>query len=408
MPYRVLCVARNYPNPVLERLGLWTERLVKACTGGAEFEVIAPVPYFPPLPGLPQYARYRRVPRQELRNGIDVYHPRFLTGAGYWLHPLEWWPFHAAIRPLADRLHRAKPFDLIHAHFVYPDGYAAARLAKRYGIPLIITEQADWRNWMTRYPQVRRRAVEAATASRFVVAVSHSLRRSIVEFTGAQANVIVIPNTVDVGVFAVDPKATPPPDRLLFVGIMRHVKGLDLLLRAFRLLLDRGRHLRLAVVGESFYQSYQKDHEELQRLVHELNLNSSVDFLGGMPPELVAKEMRASTMLVLPSRREALPAVLLEALACGLPVVATRCGGPEDIVTPEVGVLVEPESPEALTQGIEQVLARRAEFAPTALHTYVANKYGLEAVGNQLLHTYEAAVRDKAATSARLSQPDIP
>lgn len=84
--------------------------------------------------------------------------------------------------------------------------------------------------------------------------------------------------------------------------------------------------------------------------------------------------------------------VLVEALACGTPVVATRCGGPEDIVTEEVGVLVPPEDPAALAAGIAQVLDRRGEYDAAKLRAYALERFGLESVGKRLEALYEEAL----------------
>src|SRR5262245_37965375 len=134
---RVLCIARNFPNNVLPRLGLWTERLVQSVSATAETQVIAPVPYWPPVPGPHAYARFRTIPKERLVNGLRVHHPRFLTGPGSTLQVQEAWPFYWAVAATADRIRRTFPFDLIHAHFVHPDGWPAARLARRYGVPLV-------------------------------------------------------------------------------------------------------------------------------------------------------------------------------------------------------------------------------------------------------------------------------
>ena len=167
--FRVLCLARNYPNNAFPRLGLWTERLVESCVGAADLKVIAPVPYWPPVPGPTEYRRFRQVTSRERRRGVDVFHPRFLTGPGQVFHSVEGWPYYASVVRCADTLRRSFPFELIHAHFIYPDGWVAAKMARRYGIPFIITEHAAWRPWLNAHPSVRRRALWAAEASTWFV-----------------------------------------------------------------------------------------------------------------------------------------------------------------------------------------------------------------------------------------------
>src|SRR5262245_52709961 len=102
---RVLHVARSFPNVVLPRLGLWTERFVRATRAACDATVIAPVPYWPPVPGPAAFTRYRVVPEKTTRDGVEVRHPRFLTGPGNWLRDLESVTFHAAVKSVADALH---------------------------------------------------------------------------------------------------------------------------------------------------------------------------------------------------------------------------------------------------------------------------------------------------------------
>jgi teichuronic acid biosynthesis glycosyltransferase TuaC len=395
---RVLVLSRNYPNNVMDLLGLWVQGLVRQSATFCELKVISPVPYCPPLPGLPEnYARFRRVERRRWDGNVESLHPRFVLGPGYSTHTVEWVLYLAAVRPVVQALRADFPFDLIHAHFTYPDGVVAAHLARQYVVPLVITEHNPWGPWMTRYPSVCRRAMDAARQSASFIVVSEYVRRTVEQFAGTMPNLSVIPCGVDGSVFTIP--AAPPtrdPNQILFVGAIRHVKGVDLLLRALRLLHDRGRETRLVIVGEAFYGSYQQDERRLKTLVEELGLGDVVRFVGKqVPPELV-QTMQKSAVLVLPSRAESLGMVLVEALACGTPVVATRCGGPEEIVNERVGVLVQPEDPEALARGLEQVLDRAWTHDPLGLRAHALKTFGLESVGNRLRRVYEAAVRREA------------
>ncbi len=138
---KVLVLSKNYPNDVFDVLGLWVENLVQHSTGFCEPKVISPVPYCPPLPGLPDYyARLRGIPHRCLTNEIEIFHPRMLVGPGHSLYSLESRTYYWTARRVARRLRQDFRFDLIHAHFTYPDGVAAARLGKQFGVPVIISE----------------------------------------------------------------------------------------------------------------------------------------------------------------------------------------------------------------------------------------------------------------------------
>ena len=390
---RVLCLSRNYPSSEMPRLGLWVERLVRCCLETWEPKVIAPVPYFPPLPCFPRYSRFRKVETTRWVDGVEVFHPRIFVGPGYSLYNFESLTYYLAVRRLVDRIRRDFPFQLIHAHFSYPDGWVAARLGRKYGVPVIITEHAPWLPWMNQYPRVRRQAVWAIRHSAFVIAVSRSVRDSISHFAGELDHLRVVPNVLDGDTFKL-PRAGDrfKSSQILFVGFMRMVKGLDVLLKAIRLLADRGRTVDLVIVGESFTESYRRDERRLREMVRELGLESRVRFAGPKSPAEVCRYMQESALLVLPSRAESFGTVLVEALACGTPVVATRCGGPEDIVKDGVGVLVPREDPEALARGIERVLDLRAAFDPTALRAYALEQFGSRPVSLRLASLYQEAI----------------
>jgi glycosyltransferase involved in cell wall biosynthesis len=390
---RVLFLSRSYPNNVLTLLGLWVEGLVRYSRCFCEAKVISPTPYCPPFPGLGrEYARFRKIDRTRWMNDVEIMHPRFLVPPGHRLHGLESFTYYFGVRALADHLQRVFQFDLIHAHFTYPDGWVAACLGKRYSVPVIITEHAPWRPWMDDYPWVLRQAAWAFKQCAFHVSVSPSLQDDVRHFVGEASKLRVIPCGVDTSIFTLRNAAEERKKQILFAGVVRHVKGVDILLRAMRLLVDRGRPEKLVIVGESFYKNYQRDYVRIRQLAAELGLHHHVEFVGGKTQRELALYMQQSKALVLPSRKESLGMVLVEALACGTPVVATRCGGPEDILTDEVGVLVSPEDPEALARGLENVLDRQQHYNPVSLRAYALEKYSLTHIAGKYAALYSEAV----------------
>ena len=392
---RVLTLARNYPNPVLPTLGIWTERLTQSILPYAEPRVIAPVPWAPPGVPIEAFRRFRSVPSTRRAHDIDINHPRVLTGPGYLLHRFDaalWYP---AIRRVADRLHRERAFDLIHAHFVYPDGVIAARLGRRFGIPVVVTEQAPWMPWLGNYPAVARQVRNALPAVSLILPVSASLERNVRSALPDQdLRSRVVNNLVDERVFvAPAPTESRDADRLLFVGVVRHVKGLDVLVRALALLAPNHPAMRLLVVGSAYYRAYARDEAQVRALIRELGLDARVDFAGHASPDEVARYMRTSAMLVVPSRRETFSAVTAEALASGTPVVATRCGGPEEVLTNGLGKLVPVEDPQALAAGIAEVHQTLPQYDPATLRASVLSRFGMHAVGDRLQQVYHEVLK---------------
>jgi glycosyltransferase involved in cell wall biosynthesis len=234
----------------------------------------------------------------------------------------------------------------------------------------------------------------ASRVCEFHLAVSHFVRDTIVHFAGESDRLIVIPVGVDDSVFVTLPDGRmPDPNKILYVGRLHSIKGVDILFKALGQLVKRLPELHLVLVGGGFlYRNYTIQEEKLRRLVLELGLEDHVDFVGMKSHLEVAELMRTSALLVLPSRAESFGAVLVEALACGTPVVSTRCGGPEDIVTKEVGVLVPKEDVDELAKGIESVMARRRIYHPTRLRTHALENFAWHGIARRTVDVYNKAV----------------
>ena len=267
----------------MPRLGIWAERQVNACAKECKFQVIAPIPLAPPL--LSRFGNYRGIPKSRTNeSGVRIYHPKMLIPPGYRFHGVEAWPYHYTVKPLVEKLQHEQPIDLIHAHFAFPDGCVATKLGKQMNIPVIISDHASWVPWMEEYPRVCRQAVQASHDARFHVSVSAYLQSTIVQFTGASERHRIVPNIVEEDVFTLDPANSPDPNRILFVGVIREVKGLDVLLRALAALRDQGSPVHLVVMAETFYASYDAAARAAKGLVVDLRLQNQVHFIAPGDP----------------------------------------------------------------------------------------------------------------------------
>jgi glycosyltransferase involved in cell wall biosynthesis len=309
-----------------------------------------------------------------------------------------------------EKLHGESPFDLIHAHFVYPDGVAAVRLGKELRIPVAITEHARWKPWMDHFPTVRVQAVAASQDCALHMPVSRFVRDTIVEYTGKSENMFVIPIGVDCSVFTPSTDGSPPDaNQILFVGRIHRVKGVDILLRAMQSLISRRSESKLVLVGGGFlWRDYRRQDKQLRDLSAQLGLRDHVQFVGPKAEYEVAQLMRNSAVVVLPSRAETFGAVLIEALACGTPVVATRCGGPEEIVTDKLGVLVPPEEPAALSQAIQQVLENRKLYDPRLLREHALSNYSWDKISRQTVDIYHQVVESHRSRLLNLAGRENP
>ncbi len=392
---RVLVLARAFPNSAFPGQGLWVERLVQAALPVAAPLVISTIPKVVPFVPIPEWQRLARVPRTAMRGEVRVFYPRVPAGLVHLTHPFDARLALPRVRKLVRRLHAEERIDLIHAHFIYPDGVIAAQIGRELGIPVVTTEHANWRPWLDDEPNVRKQVLDALSAVRLITAVSEVTRRTVIEVAGSLARVALLPNALDDSVFAAPNNEPRVPGRVLFVGMVRWVKGLDVLIRALPLLIERSPDAHLRVIGSTLNRSNRQDEGKVRKLAETLGVMHRVEFVGHLEPREVSAEMRRAAVLAVPSRRESFSAVTLEGLASGLPVVATRCGGPEELLDESAGRLVRTEDPEAMADALCEVLKASSQFDPLRLRARVLPRYGLAATTDRLAELYHAVLADR-------------
>src|SRR5581483_5626385 len=177
--------------------------------------------------------------------------------------------YEAGVRRTAERLNRDRPFDLIHAHFIYPDGVVASRLARRWGIPFVVTEHAPWTGCLDRLG-ISRQALPAARGSAAILAVSSAVEQTIRRYAGPEPRVEIVPMGVDTELFRPGPERDRKRDQILFVGFINYVKGIDVLLEAMARIAREGGPGRLLLVGGAFYRNTRLQEEELRGLAGSL------------------------------------------------------------------------------------------------------------------------------------------
>jgi glycosyltransferase involved in cell wall biosynthesis len=264
-------------------------------------------------------------------------------------------------------------------------------LARLLDIPAVTTEHTLWHPWLDKNPSVRRQVREVLPHIQIVSVVSKTVEQSVLRFLEDGSKIETLPNVVD-SAFRLRASDEPwNPDQLLFVGVVRKVKGLDVLVRALARLVDDRPQLRLRVIGEPFYKGYRRDEEEVRGLIADLGLKERIEFSGYAAPEAVARAMRGSALLVVPSRRESFSAVTMEAIASGTPVVATSCGGPEEIVSQDTGRIVPVEDDVALAMAIEEVLEARSSFDGERMRAEIMLRFGTDQVAARIHGIYTRA-----------------
>jgi len=359
---RILTFTSLFPNAGQPLLGVFVQQRMShfAKRAGNSVTVVAPMPYFPSWLPSARWKKFGRVPDQENIGGLTVHHPRYLMLPGVSM-PLQGYSMFSASLSLVRRLHRETPFDCIDAHYVYPDGFAGVMLGKRVGIPVIVSARGTDMNLFPSFALIRpmiRWTLENAAGT---IGVCETLKDEMIAFGAAENRSIAIGNGIDLERFtSVDRQEARhrlgiPADSqvIVSVGALIPRKGYHFLIPAFAELARKNPNLRLYIVGEG------ESRGELENLARENGVHERVSLVGSKPNDELKYWFSAADVSCLASSREGWANVLLESLACGTPVVATRVwGAPEGINSPQLGILVD-QSVQSIGEGLEAALGKQ-------------------------------------------------
>lgn len=351
----VLTFSTLFPNAVEPHHGIFTETSLAQLldTPALTSTVVAPVPWFPLSgPRFGRYARYARVPQVEQRIGVTVHHPRYLALPKVGMHMAPYLMAMAALPLLRAMIRDGRDFDVIDAHYVYPDGIAAALLARHFNKPLLIKALGTDINLIPRYRLPRRLIRWACGQAAAVGTVCEALRQELIELGVDAAKVHTLRNGVNLDLFhpiersAVRAELGFDGFTLLSVGHLDERKGHHRTVAALRALPD----VRLVIIGRG------PEHASLLRQAEEAGVAERVTILEPMPQDQLRRYYNAADALVLASSREGWANVLLESMACGTPVVASNVWGtPEVVASQAAGVLMEANTPEALAAAVNRL-----------------------------------------------------
>jgi teichuronic acid biosynthesis glycosyltransferase TuaC len=359
---KVLVFTNLYPNNKSPNHGVFVkERMTHfAKLDGCSVKVVAPVPYYPPIKFGWRW-KLAQVAEQESRQGIEVYHPRYfmIPKVGMTLYGVMMF---LSVLSTVKKIRRNFDFDLIDAHFVYPDAFAATLLGRFFKKPVVVSARGSDINLYGRFPLIRPLLRYTLQKSNGIVAVSKALKETMVGLGIPDQKITVIPNGVDTEKFRPLPKKEAreklgvPLNKkvILSVGHLTQNKGFDLVIKAVKILLQEyhQRNIYLAIVGDGVFRN------KLEKVVASSGLDPYVRFTGSLPHEELFLWYNAADLFCLASDIEGWPNVILESLACGTPVVATAAGGiPEIIQSDQIGLLTERDESE-IAKAIDVGLAK--------------------------------------------------
>lgn len=366
---RVLVFTTVFPSRGQPLHGTFVLERVRHLAALADVEVVVPVPW--------HRARGCRDPEPAVTPILSVSHPRFWYIPKVLMSSRGLFLFASTLGAVA-RLRRTFDFDLIDAHFAYPDGFAAILLGRWFRRPVCITLRG------TIIPLSRRRLGRwlcdwAIRRAERVIAVAHNLADRARHGGVAECRIATIAN-------GVDSRRFHPVDRcsarralglseegelLVSVGHLSPRKGFHRVLRGLPPLVATRPEARLAIVGGKGAE--EDNSAKLPELARELGVTNRVLFVGAQPPDRVALWMGAADIFVLASDFEGCPNVILEAMACGRPVVATKVGDVEHMVPSFAGILLDdPEDGAALAASLAAALS--GDWDPQRIHNHVATQ----------------------------------
>jgi glycosyltransferase involved in cell wall biosynthesis len=274
--------------------------------------------------------------------------------------------------------------DIIHSHFSYPAGFLGTIIQKRKKIPCIITEHT----WIKKYFRswIHKKCVlYALKNSSGVISVSIALKDDIALFCSRKVS--VIPNVIEVDKFYLSEKHD---HKTLNIGILggmgNYRKGLDILIKSVSLLKDM--ELMVHIGGDGILL------EKFKTLSKESGVFEKCKFYGEILAEDISGFYSRLDVFVLASRDETFGVVVVEAMASGLPVIGTDCGGPKEIITRDTGLLVEKENPEELARAIKYMSENLHLYNRDSIRKYAEEKFGQMSFVESVTHFYQDVLRE--------------
>lgn len=393
---RILTISTLYPNPQQPVHGVFVENRLRhlLASGQVESRVVAPVAWSPLRhERFGRFSATHRIPRKETRHGIEVHHPRYVVIPKVGMTAAPALLYQSLRNFVPGLLAESGDIDLIDAHYFYPDGVAAAMLGRLLKKPVVITARGTDINLIPRYALPRRQIIWATHQASAMITVCQALKDELVALGTDKSRIRVLSNGVDLKQFSPRPREEirrqlqVEGPTLLSVGLLIPRKGHDLIIRALADLPG----FSLMIAGQG------PERAALHMLAQELGVADRVRFLGLVPHDKLADLYSAADALVLASSREGWANVLLEAMACGTPAIATDIWGNGEVVSePAAGLLVR-RTPESITDGVRHLFA--ALPAREATRRY-AERYSWDATtaGQVDLFRSVLASRERIAT----------
>lgn len=273
--------------------------------------------------------------------------------------------------------------DVLHAHFT-GIGYVAAKLKQQIHIPLVITEHSSLLMKTSLDKKLMNIADYAYRKADIVIAVSPALA-NVIE-NNFNVKPLYLPNIVDTNIFYYAPRREYNRFNFVSAGSLIYGKRMDLTIEAFSRAFGDSKDVTLTIFGEG------NERTKLEDLIKKYKLENRVSLMGMVSRKDIAKKMRECDCFVLASRAETFGVVYIEALASGIPVIATKCGGPEGFVHEGNGVMIPVDDVDALASAMKFMYENKKVFDRRMITNEALKKFSPESVANHLISIYKKII----------------
>ncbi|MFC3051206.1 glycosyltransferase [Kordiimonas pumila] len=391
-PVRILLFSTLFPHPAEPSLGVFVENRLRNLLDDEDVEafVVAPVPWFPfTNEKFGSYAKAARAPLKEVRSGITVFHPRFLVIPKIGMLLTPFFLYWSALLCIKKLVKKGYQFDLIDSHYLYPDAIAAKWLAKKFSVPFCATARGSDVTQIGLMAWPKKMILNMTKSAAHIITVSENLKRDLVNNVGVSCSKIsTLRNGVDLQLFhETDRDETRERWRstgpvMIFAGWLIPRKRLDIVLEVTKLLPD----LRTVIVGDGPLRA------SIDDWVLKESLENRIIFEGLKKPTEMPALFSGADILLLPSDREGWANVLLEAMACGTPVVSRDVGSAADFISEHVGQVVSSDNPAIIAEAVKSVLDRCKDRA--AIREF-ANHYDWRETSKSQKEIFDKALGNK-------------
>lgn len=350
---------------------------------GHRVGVFVPPSKFRTRSGLDELTRHWRTSTSHLEIAQD---------AGLAVYRLPWWGWLPSVFPARRQDQVLTAFDrycseqgmpdVIHARSILYGGYVAVCIGQKHGVPVVLTEGSS--NYISRalFPDHHSRIRYTLYRTDKILTVGKPLADALKKHYGQNLDIEVMTNSVDTNFFT--PPVQPIPDSpfiFLIIARLDKNKAVDLLLKSFARVF-RGQHVRLCIVGDGV------ERKNLEHLADNLGIQTQVEFLGQQPRAAVRDAIQSSHALVSSSYVETFGNTVIEALACGKPVVSTRSGGPDDIISEPTGLLIPSGDVDALAGALHDMVQHYKRYDPAWIRAECVRRFSEDAIMTRLETIY--------------------